>query len=180
MSWFLYMQRAHGGLDRFARLTGHTLAWLNIAIVLLVALVVALRYGAGLHSMLLMDSAQYLHALLFLACSAWTLREDGHVRVDVLYHRFPARQRAWVNLLGTLLLLMPMMGFILWSSWPYASASWSTLEGSANSGGLPWVYVLKSLIPLMAVLMLLQGLADVLRHALTLCGHPASAEEDVT
>ena len=91
--------------------------------------------------------------------AAYTLKQDGHVRVDIIYQRCTENVKAWIDLLGTLLLLLPVAGFILWSSWEYVMDSWDLMESSRNSGGLPFVYLLKSCLLLMSGLLILQGLS---------------------
>lgn len=106
----------------------------------------------------------YLHALVFMVGIAHTLRADGHVRVDVLYRKMSVRKQAWVNLVGTLLFLLPVCITVAVISFPYVSESWRLLESSQEAGGLPLVFLLKSLIPLFAGLTLLQGLSDCIRY----------------
>ncbi|HDK37794.1 MAG TPA: TRAP transporter small permease subunit, partial [Thiolapillus brandeum] len=100
----------------------------------------------------------------------YTLRHQGHVRVDIFYHKFSERTCAWVDLLGTLLLLFPLVGFIFWVSWDYVLESWKVLEGSREAGGLPGVFLLKTLLLLMPLTMMLQGLALMLRSWQTIHG----------
>jgi TRAP-type mannitol/chloroaromatic compound transport system permease small subunit len=119
----------------------------------------------------------YLHAILFMLASAWTLKHNGHVRVDVLYRNFSQRGKAWINLLGTLVFLFPVMGFMLWVSLDFVAFSWQHQERSAEAEGLPYVYLLKSLIPLMCLLLLAQGLIEALRNIAILTGHLIPSEE---
>lgn len=141
---------------------GRGVAWLVLAMVLLIFLVVVQRYVFNAGSIALQESVTYLHALVFMLAAAWTLSEDGHVRVDIFYRDASVRRKAWVDLLGSLVFLLPFAVFILLGSWDYVGASWAVHEGSREAGGLPLVWVLKSLIPLFAVLLILQGLLLVL------------------
>ncbi len=105
--------------------------------------------------------------MVFLLGAAYTLKHDGHVRVDVFYRGMRQRRRALVDALGVVLLLLPTCGFILVISLPYVAESWRLLEGSREPGGLPGVFLLKTLIPLAMALLMLQGLvllADALRR----------------
>ncbi len=176
--------RLAAALERLAEATGRAVAWLTLAMVLLTFLVVVLRYAFSLGWIAMQEAVTYLHAAVFMLGAAYTLRHDGHVRVDVLYRRLGPRARAAVDLAGAVLLLAPTCLYVLWSSWDYVAASWALREGSREAGGLPWVYWLKSLIPVTAALLLLQGLAQALRAALALAGgaaaeaHP-SAEPEV-
>jgi TRAP-type mannitol/chloroaromatic compound transport system permease small subunit len=163
-------------LDGIAELTGRGIAWLTLGMVLITFAVVVLRYGMQTGSIALQESVSYLHAIVFMLGAAYTLKHDGHVRVDIFYQKASPQTRAWTNLLGTLLLLFPTCGFILASSLDYVASSWSIQEGSRETGGLDGVFLLKTVIPLMAVLLLLQGCSLALRSALVIAGRgPAEA-----
>ena len=122
------------------------------------------------------ESVAYMHALVFMLGAAYTLKIDGHIRVDILYQRLGVKGRAWIDLFGTLFLLLPVSGFILWSSWEYVGESWKIRESSRNSGGLPGVYLLKTTILTMAVLLILQGISLALSSLMTALGF--SFQED--
>lgn len=159
-----------GALERVNDLVGRTIAWLALAMVVVTFLVVVLRYAFDLGWIALQESVTYMHALLFMLGIGYALRHDGHVRVDIFYQRLSPRGRAWVDLLGTLLLLFPVCLFIAWIGWDYVAASWAVAEGSRETGGLPGVYLLKTLILVMPALVMIQGLAMALRNALFLAG----------
>ncbi|MEW6444710.1 MAG: TRAP transporter small permease subunit [Pseudomonadota bacterium] len=159
-------------LDGLAEWTGRTVAWLAYGMVALTVLVVALRYGFSLSFTALGEGVTYLFALLFMLGAAYTLKHDDHVRVDVFYRNLNPRGQAWINLFGVLFLLWPVMGLILWLSTDYVLASWSLMEGSREPGGLPFVYLLKSLLWIMPALMILQGLAEALRAIGVILGAP--------
>ena len=105
----------------------------------------------------------YMHAVVFMLGIPYALKHDVHVRVDVFAERLGKRGRAWVDVLGHLLFLVPVCVTILVFSLPYVASSWRVLEGSSEVGGIPGVFLLKTLIPLSAALLLLQGLAEVVR-----------------
>jgi TRAP-type mannitol/chloroaromatic compound transport system permease small subunit len=151
------------GIDRLNTAIGRTVAWLALVIVLLQFTLVLARYAFGLGSIWLSETVIYAHATLFMLASAWTLRMGGHVRVDVFYADASPRARAMVDLAGALLLLLPFAGVLIWLSIPYAARSWTILERSQESSGLPLLFVLKTLIPLFAALMALQGVAQAVR-----------------
>ncbi|MBK1647129.1 TRAP transporter small permease subunit [Rhabdochromatium marinum] len=158
-------------LDRINLTIGQTLAWLALAMVLVTFLVVVLRYAFDLGWISLQESVTYMHATLFMLGIAYTLGRNAHVRVDIFYsQRFSPRQRAWVDLLGTLLLLIPVCLFILFVSGDYVVESWKLHEGSREAGGLPGVWLLKTLILLMPLLLLIQAVVLVLRNGLFLAG----------
>ena len=151
-------------IDTLTRRIGTTVQWLCVAMVGLTAVVVLLRYGFDIGSVAVQELVTYFHAALFMLGASYTLREDGHVRVDVLYRRWSPRRQSIVNAGGIVFLLLPTSLFILWSSLPYVSQSWRITEESSEAGGLPFVYILKTLIPLMALLLTLQGLVELYRH----------------
>ncbi len=155
-------------IDSFARLTGRIVAWLTLLMMLLTCLIVILRYGFSVGYIAMQESISYLHAVVFLLGAAFTLERDGHVRVDIFYRNYTERQKAWVNGIGSLVFLLPICGFVLFSSWDYTVNAWRIAEGSPNADGIPAVFLLKTLIPLFAVLLALQGVAEVLRSLLTL------------
>jgi len=159
-------------VDGFSDWLGRAVAWLSLGMVAVTFLVVVLRYGFNLGWIALQESVVYMHALLFLLAAAHTLKRDAHVRVDIFYQRLGARGRAWVDLLGGWLLLVPVCTFIVWASWDYVAASWAVREASREAGGLPAVFLLKSVIPLFAAVLLLQGVAQSLRAFLVIAGRP--------
>jgi len=164
-------------LDAFSEWTGRTVSWLSLVLVLVTFLVVVLRYAFSTGSIALQESIIYLHSIIFLVGIGYTLKRDGHVRVDIFYREMRPRNQALVNLLGTLLFLLPTAIFIFWISWQYVFSSWSILEGSREAGGIPAVYLLKTLIPVMALLVVAQGIAEVIRSLLTLGNKSPVAEE---
>jgi TRAP-type mannitol/chloroaromatic compound transport system permease small subunit len=150
-------------IERLIAALGRAVSWLALAIVLMQFAVVVLRYALGLGSLWLSEAVIYGHAALFMLAAAWTLQRDGHVRVDIFYAGASPRRKALVDLLGALLLLLPFMAVIAWFALPYVARSWTILERSREASGLPLVYLLKTLIPLFALTMALQGLAQVFR-----------------
>ena len=166
--------RAAETLDRINGLLGPVVSWLALAMVLVTFLVVVLRYAFDIGSIALQESVTYMHATLFMLGAAYTLQQQGHVRVDIFYQRFSRRGRAWVDLLGTLVLLVPICLFVLASSWGYVTESWAVHEGSREAGGLPDVYLLKTLLIVMPILVLIQGLVWLLRNGLFLAGVDAA------
>jgi TRAP-type mannitol/chloroaromatic compound transport system permease small subunit len=150
-------------IDRLNGAVGLAAAWLALAVVLLQFSVVVLRYVFGAGSIWLSESIIYGHAALLMLAAAWTLREGGHVRVDVFYADASPRAKAWINLLGACLLLLPFMAVLLWFALPYVARSWAILERSRETSGIPAVFLLKTLIPVFAAMMALQGLAQAIR-----------------
>ena len=130
--------------------------------------VVTARYLFNFGSIGLQESVMYMHGAVFMLGIAFTLKEQGHVRVDVLYEKFPPWVKVYIDIAGHLLFLIPFSIFILWTSLEYVSFSWSLRESSGQPGGLPAVYLIKGLIPAMAFLLLLQGISEILKGFLSL------------
>ncbi len=157
-------------LEVTAEYLGRVVAWATLLMVIITFVVVLLRYLFDTGWIAMQESVTYLHAMVFMLGAAYTLKHGGHVRVDIFYQRFGMRGRAWVNLLGTLFLLFPLAIFIFTVSWDYVADSWKVLEGSREAGGLPGVFLLKSLILVLPATLLLQGLALFLKSLVVLRG----------
>lgn len=162
------MNRCIGLIDQLNERLGQLLAWLIPLMMLITAAVVLLRYGFQISTTGLQEAVSYLHGSVFMLGAAYTLKHGGHVRVDIFYRNYSRRQRAWVDSLGCLLFLFPLCGLILYTSWDYTLNSWAIRETSAEPGGIPAVFLLKSLIPLLAITLALQGLAELLRNTMIL------------
>jgi TRAP-type mannitol/chloroaromatic compound transport system permease small subunit len=176
------MLRLRNQLERFSELTGATIAWLTILMVLCTFIVVVLRYAFDLGWIALQESITWMHAAVFMLGAAYTLKEDEHVRVDIFYRRMPGRRKAIVDLIGTLVFLLPVSIFLAIASWDYVATSWSIQESSREAGGLPYPFVpiLKSLIPATAAFLILQAAANLITAILVIAGRiPSEPEHDV-
>lgn len=151
---------------------GRAVAWLTLGMVLTTFAVVILRYAFNFGSVAMQESVLYMHALVFMLGAAYTLKHNAHVRVDILHQRCGEKLLAWIELFGTLLLLMPLTLYIFWISWPYVGDAWAIRESSRDAGGLPAVYLLKTSMLVMAALLLLQGVAVALISLLRILGQP--------
>ncbi|MDH5388385.1 MAG: TRAP transporter small permease subunit [Gammaproteobacteria bacterium] len=171
------MNRIADIIERFINWCGRAVSWLTLFMVIITFAVVVLRYALNEGWIALQESISYMHAAVFLIGAAYTLQQDAHVRVDIFYSRFGEQARAWVNLCGALFMLMPFMFFIGWMSWEYVIDSWDVLEGSREAGGLPGVFLLKSLMLVMAGLLMLQAGAQVLRALTVVLNPPADNNE---
>ena len=147
---------------------GKTVAWLSFALVLLICTDVALRYAFSFSKAGFYELEWHLFATLFLLGAAYTLRYDRHVRVDVFYGRFSDRAKAWVNLMGTCLFLLPFCFVVFYTSLSFVSDSFEIMESSPDPGGLPYRFIIKSTIPIGFALLLLQGLAEILKSLKTI------------
>ena len=168
------LKTALSAVEKFTEVTGRFISWATVTMVILVVLVVITRYFLGLGSIALQESVTYLHCLVFMMGFAFTLKHDGHVRVDIFYRRFSPRFKAIVNLVGGLLFLIPFCLLIFFTSWDYVLASWVIRETSAENNGLPFIYLLKTLMLLMPATLVLQGIAEIIRSGLVLSGADVS------
>jgi len=157
-------------VDTFTDQLGRILAWLSLGMAVVTTLIVILRYGFSIGSILAQESVIYMHGALFLLGAAYTLKVGAHVRVDIFYRNFSDNTKAWINSLGGIVFLLPLCAFIAGSSWNYVAESWAMREASPEPGGIPAVFILKTLIPAAAINLALQGAAEVLRNALFLAG----------
>jgi TRAP-type mannitol/chloroaromatic compound transport system permease small subunit len=155
-------------IDNLTEKLGHFLSWFTLIIVLLTFAIVILRYGFNLGWIAMQESVLYFHGAIFMLGAAFTLKNDGHVRVDIFYQKFSPRQKALVNLFGTLFLLFPVCIFIGYVSYDYVLVSWQILEGSSEAGGLPAVFISKSYILVFVILMCLQAVAEIGRNIIQL------------
>jgi TRAP-type mannitol/chloroaromatic compound transport system permease small subunit len=153
-------------VESFTEITGRLIAWLTMLMVALVVLVVVTRYFLEVGSIALQESVTYLHCLVFMMGLAFTLKHDGHVRVDIFYRGFSSKSKAMVNLLGGIFFLVPVCLVIFFTSLDYVLASWAIHETSAENNGLPFVYLLKTLMLLMPATLLLQGIAEIIKSGL--------------
>ena len=157
-------------VESFTEITGRLIAWLTMLMVALVVLVVVTRYFLEVGSIALQESVTYLHCLVFMMGLAFTLKHDGHGRVDIFYRGFSSKSKAMVNLLGGIFFLVPVCLVIFFTSLDYVLASWAIHETSAENNGLPFVYLLKTLMLLMPATLLLQGVAEIIKSGLVVSG----------
>jgi TRAP-type mannitol/chloroaromatic compound transport system permease small subunit len=155
-------------VDRVIAAIGRTAMWCCLYVVVVEFAVVFMRYALGIGSIKLQESVLYAHAGLFMLAAAWTLQADGHVRVDIFYAQARPRTRALIDLIGAVVFLLPFAAVLVLLSAPYVERSWAIFERSREASGLPFVYLLKTLIPLFALLIGLQGVVQAIRAALVL------------
>lgn len=160
--------RVSSAIDRVTGAVGRAAAWLALVMVIVGAFNAVARYlgryvGINLSSNAYLELQWYLFSMLFLLGGAWVLRENAHVRVDVLYSRLTARGQSVINIIGTVLMLVPFSVFVLWVSGPIVRNSWSIREGSPDPGGLPR-YPLKALILVCFALLLLQAVSELIKE----------------
>lgn len=176
-------------LDSFARVVdratgrlGRFVSWLVLVMILIGAYNAIVRYlgrftGTSLSSNLYLELQWYLFSLIFLLGAGYALKENAHVRVDVVYGRLERRAQAWINVIGSVCMLIPFCVFVLWVSWPAVRNSWAIREVSADPGGLPR-YPLKAVILLCFVLLLAQGVTELIKDVRILRGSGGGADGD--
>ena len=155
-----------GALERLISVVGRSVALLVPIMAVIVLLVVIMRYAFDLGSIALQESVMYMHSAFFMLGLAYALQTDSHVRVDIIYSRLSDSTKRWINLCGHALFLIPLAIVLIVYSWDYVVASWRVQEGSPEVGGVPAIYLLKSIIPISACLLILQALCEITRLTL--------------
>ena len=163
--------------DSLIERLGNVLNVLMIALVFVVIVVVVGRYFFEIGSVALQELTTYLHATIFMLGISYTLKHDGHVRVDIFYRNFSNRSQALINVIGGLVFILPISVFIGWSSWEYVLASWSIMETSTENNGLPFTYLLKTVMLLMPFLLAIQGFITVKKNLIVLYRSTSKAAE---
>ena len=168
-------------VDGMTSRLGRFISWLTLCMVLIGAYNAIARYlGRFIHtnlsSNLYLELQWYLFSLIFLLGAAYALKEDAHVRVDVVYGRLRSKAKAKINVIGSALMLLPFCVFVLWVSWPSIRNSWIVREGSPDPSGLPR-YPIKAVIIVAFVLLVLQGISQLLKDVAVLRGPDEDEEE---
>lgn len=166
-----HLDQTRRALESISEYVGRAVAWLSLGLVLLISYDVSMRYWFGGGSVAAQELEWHLFALLFLLAAGYTFKYDEHVRLDILYQRFSARQRAWVNFIGGALVLLPLCALVIYNSWPFVYSAYSYNERSPDPGGLPYRFLIRAAIPVGFFLLSIQALADVLKNLLRLLGH---------
>lgn len=174
------------GLAKFARLLdaineviGKIISWSALGLVLIQFGIVMINYLYSAGSIAVQESLTYLHSLLFLGAAGYTLLHNGHVRVDIFYSKMDEKRKAYVNLIGSLAILFPVLIIIGVYAWPYVFSSWQIMEGSTESSGLHLVYLLKSMILLFVVSTFIQGISISLHSILIILGYEHLIDERI-
>jgi TRAP-type mannitol/chloroaromatic compound transport system permease small subunit len=157
-------------IDLLNEYLGRGIAWLVLVLVLLQFVVVILRYVFSIGFIPMQESIWYLHALVFMLGAGYTLLHDAHVRVDIFYRKLSPGHKALIDLIGVFIFLLPFSAMLGWLSWSYVANSWRVLESSGEIGGLPFIYLLKSVLLVFALLLAVQGISLALKSILVLTG----------
>jgi len=150
-------------LHNFSQIIGKSIAWLTFFMVILSVINILASWLFKLSWIWLQESITWMHGANFLLAAAYTLNREAHVRVDIFYAKMSRRKQALVDFVGTLILLLPTSVFIAWASWPALLLSWRVGEISSEAGGLPAIYLLKSLLLIMPLLLILEGINQLVK-----------------
>ena len=155
-------------INSINRYVGEIISWFTLLMVLITFLVVVLRYGFNIGFIWMQESVRFMYAAVFLLCGGYTLLKDKHVRVDVLYLNLSQRNKALVDLLGSIFLLLPVCFVIFYYSWSYVINSWEQLEGSIEERGLHLVFLMKTFIWAFAILVSMQSISIIINSFIVL------------
>jgi TRAP-type mannitol/chloroaromatic compound transport system permease small subunit len=168
------------GIDRFTEFCGKTVSWVSLLLVLIVFYDVITRYFFNYTTVVTIELEWHLFSLIFLLGAGYALKHDRHVRVDVFYTRFSERKKAWVNLLGSVIFLIPFCAIIIYSTIPFVQNSFYISETSPDPGGLPGRFLIKGAIIFGFVLLLIQAIGEALRSWAVLRGSITSTSSKPT
>lgn len=164
-------------IDRFNDVIGQKIAWVGLAMAGVQFTVVLMRYIFGVSEIWLQESILYMHSILFMLGAGYTLLHNGHVRIDIFYRDAPSESKAWVDLIGVCVFLVPICVTIFYIAWPYVANAWAIQEGSRETSGIQAVYLLKAVILVFAGLLLLQGISMAIHSIAVLMGREESRLE---
>lgn len=174
---YSFLKSLSRGIDSMSEWIGRAIAWLVLLMVIIIVYDIGMRYLFQIGSVALQELEWHLFALLFLFGAAYTLKHDGHVRVDIFYQNMSERRQAVIEIIGTVFLLLPFCLMIIVSSAPFVGDSYAMGEGSPDPGGLSHRFLLKAAIPVGFALLILQGIARSIHAILLLSGHNESREQ---
>lgn len=155
-------------INSINRYIGEIISWFTLLMVLITVLVVVLRYGFNIGFIWMQESVRFMYAAVFLLCGGYTLLKDKHVRVDVLYFNLSTKNKAIIDLLGSIFLLLPVCFVIFYYSWSYVINSWEQMEGSIEERGLHLVFLMKTFIWAFAILVSLQSISIIINSCIIL------------
>lgn len=170
----LFLSSAHF-CSAVSIITGQLISWLIVGMAIVLAANVLSSWLFNKSAILLTESVTWMHSANFLLAAAYTLNQNEHVRVDIFYAKMSSKTKATVNLAGTLCLLIPFCLFILWASWSYVEISWKLNEASAEAGGMPAIYLQKSFLIVMPILLLIEAFNQMFIHINTLTSDEPTA-----
>lgn len=158
-------------IDNISDKIGYLVGWLTTLMVLVVFYDTVMRYVFNKGNVALQELEWHLFAVVFLIGAAYTLKEGGHVRVDIIFINLSEKTKAWLDFTGTLIFLIPFSIMVILSTKGFIVNSWNVREISPDPGGLPARYILKTMIPLGFSLLLVQGLSQVFKNLMIIVGY---------
>ena len=159
---------------------GRSISWLIILLVLTTFFVAIFRYGFNLGWVWLQELYVWIHGTVIMLGAAYTLLHDDHVRIDIFYRSLSERSKAFVNLFGTLLLLIPTILTVFWFVVPYVSLSWQRLEASREAGGMQGLFIWKTTMLIFCILLFFQSLALISKSLIVISGKKNSKSDNST
>ncbi|RXJ73888.1 C4-dicarboxylate ABC transporter permease [Veronia nyctiphanis] len=163
-------------INRLSDYIGRFVSWFVLAVVMITFVVVVMRYAFNTGSVFLQELILYFHNYVIMLGASYALLKGAHVRVDIFYRPMSEKRKAWIDLFGFLLLLLPSCAFIFYIALDYVQLSWQIREGSQEAGGVDARYLFKTSILIMPVLVAIQGAAEALKAVLVLTGHLSEAK----
>ncbi|MEC9206203.1 MAG: TRAP transporter small permease subunit [Pseudomonadota bacterium] len=160
------MKKLQEFLDDFIEKIGHGTSYIVVIMVFLVIITLFLRYVLNIGSVALQESIMYLHAIFFMIGISFAIKENAHVKIDILSNKFDSKQKSMVFILGVIFFMIPFSLFTIFISTDMVFNSWQIMEQSGEAGGLNFVYILKSIIPLAGILILLQSISELIKNIL--------------
>ena len=157
-------------IDNLNQWVGRGVAWITLGLVLVVFVDVVMRYLFNTSFVFTQELEWHLFGFIFLIGAGYTLLHDGHVRVDIIYQRVGLKPRAWINLCGVILFLIPGCIMVITTSWKFMVNAFVIMEGSPDPGGIPFRFLLKGCIPLGFTLLLFQGISLGIHSLLQILG----------
>jgi len=172
-----FLKKISRFIDALNEKTGLFAAWLTTFMVVTVVYDVVMRYGFKKGNIAVQEMEWHIFAVVFLIGAAYSLKKDAHVRVDILYTKLSAKKRAWIDLLGTFIFLIPFSIMVIYSTTNFIESSWAVREVSPDPGGLPGRYILKAMIPTGFVLLILQGISQAIKNLLVITGKESEVSQ---
>ncbi len=172
-----FLKKISQFIDALNEKTGLFAAWLTTFMVITVVYDVIMRYGFKKGNIAVQEMEWHIFAVVFLIGAAYALKKDAHVRVDILYTKLSAKKRAWIDLLGTFIFLIPFCILVIYSTTTFIESSWAVREVSPDPGGLPCRYILKAMIPAGFFLLILQGISQAIKNILVIAGKESEVSQ---
>jgi len=172
-----FLKKISQFIDALNEKTGLFSAWLTTFMVITVVYDVVMRYGFKKGNIAVQEMEWHIFAVVFLIGAAYSLKKDAHVRVDIIYTKLSAKKRAWIDLTGTFIFLIPFSIMVIYSTTNFIESSWAVREVSPDPGGLPCRYILKAMIPAGFVLLILQGISQAIKNLLVIAGKESEVSQ---